>query len=209
MAFMNPVAEALPRFAQIIGEAREEHGSGPLVAHVYPGTATVTREIAMANADDVDRAVAAARQALPAWKAMPGDKRRNLLFRLAELCEASSGDFAASLIAENGSVAMTAPYMGYDAAQKFRYFGGWCDKLHGRTVPMWGAPRTTTSASSPMAWSGSPEPRRSPSSSARMASPATRSRRATSDPTQASCWCPMRLDHRSGLHIDGGWVMRP
>ena len=140
MAFMNPVAEALPRFAQIIGEAREEHGSGPLVAHVYPGTATVTREIAMANADDVDRAVAAARQALPAWKAMPGDKRRNLLFRLAELCEASSGDFAASLIAENGSVAMTAPYMGYDAAQKFRYFGGWCDKIHGRTVPMWGAP---------------------------------------------------------------------
>ena len=35
---------------------------------------------------------------------------------------------------------MVAPYMGHDAAQKFRYFGGWCDKLHGRTVPMWGAP---------------------------------------------------------------------
>jgi acyl-CoA reductase-like NAD-dependent aldehyde dehydrogenase len=35
---------------------------------------------------------------------------------------------------------MTAPYMGYDAAQKFRYFGGWCDKIHGRTIPMWGGP---------------------------------------------------------------------
>jgi acyl-CoA reductase-like NAD-dependent aldehyde dehydrogenase len=30
--------------------------------------------------------------------------------------------------------------MGYDAAQKFRYFGGWCDKIHGRTIPMWGGP---------------------------------------------------------------------
>jgi acyl-CoA reductase-like NAD-dependent aldehyde dehydrogenase len=30
--------------------------------------------------------------------------------------------------------------MAWDAAQKFRYFGGWADKIHGRTVPMWGGP---------------------------------------------------------------------
>ena len=30
--------------------------------------------------------------------------------------------------------------MAADAAQKFRYFGGWCDKIHGRTIPMWGSP---------------------------------------------------------------------
>jgi acyl-CoA reductase-like NAD-dependent aldehyde dehydrogenase len=56
------------------------------------------------------------------------------------MLEARSAEFVPGLVAENGSVAMTAPYMGYDAAQKFRYFGGWCDKIHGRTVPMWGAP---------------------------------------------------------------------
>ncbi len=140
MAFNRPSADLLPQHALIIGDSREVHGSGMRVPHVYPGTGTVTREIAMANAADVDRAVMAARAAFPAWKALPGDKRRNLFFKLAELCEAKSAEFAPSLIAENGSVAMTAPYMGYDAAQKFRYFGGWCDKLHGRTVPMWGAP---------------------------------------------------------------------
>jgi acyl-CoA reductase-like NAD-dependent aldehyde dehydrogenase len=140
MAFTLPSADLLPRHPLIIGGVREERGSGAIIAHVYPGTGTVTREIAMADARDVDRAVAAARAAMPAWKAMPGDKRRNLFFKLAELCEAKSAEFAPSLIAENGSVAMTAPYLGYDAAQKFRYFGGWCDKLHGRTVPMWGAP---------------------------------------------------------------------
>lgn len=140
MAFRQPTAGDLPRYPLIIGDSREEHGSGDTLAHVYPGTGTVTREIRMANADDVDRAVAAARAAAPAWRAMPGDQRRNLFFKLAALFEAKSAEFAPSLIAENGSVSSYASYMGYDAAQKFRYFGGWCDKIHGRTIPMWGGP---------------------------------------------------------------------
>ncbi len=140
MAFVQPDPDTLPRFPLIIGDSREESGSGESVAHIYPGTGQVTREIRMGNAHDVDRAVAAARDALPAWRALPGDKRRDLMFRIAALLEARSNDFASSLISENGSVAMIAPFMGYDAAQKFRYFGGWADKIHGRTVPMWGAP---------------------------------------------------------------------
>ncbi len=140
MAFTQPSVASLPKHSLVIGDERYIGGSGDTISHIYPGTGTITREIAMASVGDVDRAVAAARVALPAWKAMAGDKRRNLFFKLAELCEARSADFAPGLIAENGSVAMVAPYMGYDAAQKFRYFGGWCDKIHGRTVPMWGAP---------------------------------------------------------------------
>ena len=140
MTFQSPQADLLPRSTLIIGDKVEEQGSGEKIAHIYPGTGSVTREITMASPGDVDRAVAAARAALPEWKAMPGDKRRNLFFKLADLLEARSADFAPSLIAENGSIAMTAPYMGYDAAQKFRYFGGWADKIHGRTVPMWGGP---------------------------------------------------------------------
>ena len=140
MGFQDPNLAALPRHPIIIGDSCEERGSGPAVPHIYPGNGRVTREIHMANADDVDRAVAAARAAFPAWRAMPGDQRRNLFFKLAALFEAKSADFAPSLIAENGNIAMSASYMGYDAAQKFRYFGGWCDKIHGRTIPMWGAP---------------------------------------------------------------------
>ncbi|MCI4592333.1 aldehyde dehydrogenase family protein [Sphingobium sp. BYY-5] len=140
MAFTEPSTDALPRHPIIIDGKREEQGSGLVYPHVYPGTGKVTRELRMASAGDVDRSVAAARKAFPAWRAMPGDKRRDLMFRIAALLEAKSGEFAPSLISENGSVAMTAPYMGYDAAQKFRYFGGWCDKIHGRTIPMWGTP---------------------------------------------------------------------
>jgi acyl-CoA reductase-like NAD-dependent aldehyde dehydrogenase len=140
MAFRHPEANALPRHTLIIGDTREERGSGAALPHVYPGTGKVTRELTMAGPDDVDRAVAAARAALPAWKAMPGDKRRDLMFKLAAALESAAMDFVPSLVAENGSIAMAAPYMGYDAAQKFRYYAGWCDKLHGRTIPMWGGP---------------------------------------------------------------------
>jgi acyl-CoA reductase-like NAD-dependent aldehyde dehydrogenase len=140
MAFRQPPLDALPRHPLIIGETREEEGNGARLVHVYPGTGTVTREFAMASAADVDRAVAAARAAFPAWRAMAGDKRRDLFFRLAALFETKAAEFVPSLIAENGSISMAAPFMAYDAAQKFRYFGGWADKIHGRTIPMWGAP---------------------------------------------------------------------
>jgi len=140
MAFRDPVADQLPRFANYIGGEREERGGGAMLAHIYPATGRVSGEIGMASPADVDRAVTAAKAAFPAWRAMAGDKRRDLMFKLAALLEAKMMDFVPSLVSENGSIAMAAPYMPMDAAQKFRYFGGWADKIHGRTIPMWGGP---------------------------------------------------------------------
>jgi len=138
MVFQRPAAELLPRHPVIVGGMLETAGSGERHAHIYPGTGTVTAEIRLAGRDDVDRAVAAARAAAPAWAALKGDKRRDLMFRLAALLEAEAQALVPLLVAENGCVAMTAAYMGHDAAQKFRYFGGWADKIEGRTVPTWG-----------------------------------------------------------------------
>ena len=140
MAFQQPVIDMLPRHSLIIGDRRAEAGSGDTLGHIYPGTGGVTREIRMASAADVDEAVAAARAALPAWRSMPGDKRRDIFFRFAALCEQKANEFTPSVIAENGSIAMMAPYIGHDAAQKFRYYGGWTDKIQGRTISTWGGP---------------------------------------------------------------------
>lgn len=140
MGFQKPVAENLPRHTIIIGDVREEAGSGEILAHIYPGTGTVTAELRMASPADVDRAVAAAKTAFPAWRALPGDKRRDLMFRFAALMEAESQALAPMQTAENGSSIMMSGYMGYDAAQKFRYFGGWADKIEGRTIATWGGP---------------------------------------------------------------------
>lgn len=140
MTFQPPRIDALPRHPLIIGDSREEGGSGATLRHTYPGTGAMTGEIRGASAGDVDRAVAAARAAAPAWRDMPGDKRRDLFFKLAALCEQKTLDFVPALVAENGSTAMGSAYMGLDAAQKFRYFGGWTDKIQGKTVATWGGP---------------------------------------------------------------------
>lgn len=140
MTFQSPIAESLPRYPLIIGEAREEAGGGETIGHRYPATGAVTRDIRMASPADVDRAVLAAQAAFPAWRAMPGDKRRDLMFRLAALLEAQAGEMAPVLTVENGSLIRTGAYISYDAAQKFRYFGGWADKIEGRTVATWGGP---------------------------------------------------------------------
>ena len=140
MAFTPPALDALPRYPLIIGDTLEEAGGGETIRHIYPGTGTLTREITMGNAADVDRAVAAAQAAFPAWRALNGDKRRNLMFALAALLEAESAALAPIQTAENGASLMVSGYMGHDGAQKFRYYGGWADKIEGRTISTWGGP---------------------------------------------------------------------
>ncbi|MCE7796235.1 aldehyde dehydrogenase family protein [Sphingobium sufflavum] len=140
MTFQQPVGDTLPRYPVIIGDSLEEQGSGETAAHIYPATGAVTREIRFASPADVDRAVAAAQAAYPAWRALPGDKRRDLMFKLASLFEAQAQEMAPILVSENGSLSLAAPYISYDAAQKFRYYGGWADKIEGRTVATWGGP---------------------------------------------------------------------
>jgi acyl-CoA reductase-like NAD-dependent aldehyde dehydrogenase len=140
MGFQQPVLDKLPRFPVIIGGNNEDHGSGATLTHIYPGTGSVTGEIRMASAADVDRAVAAARAAQPAWRALSGDKRRDLMFKLAALMEEQAQEMSPLLSIENGSILLAGPHMSYDAAQKFRYFGGWADKIEGRTVATWGGP---------------------------------------------------------------------
>jgi acyl-CoA reductase-like NAD-dependent aldehyde dehydrogenase len=140
MAFLTPDRAALPRAALVIGATSEAGGSGDSFEHVYPGTGEATVRFRLANADDVDRAVAAARAAAPAWRALPGDKRRDLMFRLAALIEEKAAEMTPLLSIENGSILLAGPHMSADAAQKFRYFGGWADKIEGRTIATWGGP---------------------------------------------------------------------
>jgi acyl-CoA reductase-like NAD-dependent aldehyde dehydrogenase len=140
MGFQHPSRDILPQYPLIIGGSLETAGGGDSHAHIYPGTGGITAELRMASTGDVDRAVAAARTAAPAWRALPGDKRRNLMLKLADMIEAQAQEMAPILTAENGSIVIAGPHMSYDAAQKFRYFGGWADKIEGRTVATWGGP---------------------------------------------------------------------
>ncbi len=139
MTYLAPDTALLPRHSLIIDGVRSE-GGGASMPHIYPATGQATGELRLGSKADVEAAVAAARTAAPAWRALTGDKRRDLMFKLAALIEQHSAHLAQLSTIENGSTIMTTSYLGRDAAQKFRYFGGWADKIQGRTVSTWGGP---------------------------------------------------------------------
>jgi acyl-CoA reductase-like NAD-dependent aldehyde dehydrogenase len=139
MTYLAPDTALLPRYSVIAGGVRAD-GGGATMPHVYPATGQVTGEVRLASVADVAGAVAAARTAAPGWRALTGDKRRDLLFKLAGLIEQNGRQLAQLSTIENGSTIMTTGYLSWDAAQKFRYFGGWADKIQGRIVSTWGGP---------------------------------------------------------------------
>jgi len=140
MGFVLPDTSILPKHVAIIGDERSERGSGDTHAHRYPANGEVSRELGMAGAAEVDTAIAAARAALPKWKAMPGNQRRNLLLKIGDLVEQHSAELGALSTLENGSPSMIAPFTPPVAAERFRYYAGWTDKLKGETLDAWNAP---------------------------------------------------------------------
>lgn len=140
MTFQAPATDMLPRHSMVIGGAMIERGSGDVLPHIYPSTGAVTREIGLGGRADVDAAVAAARSAFPAWRALPGNQRRDLLNRMAALIERDAERLNQLTIIENGTPAMMAPFALTDAVQKFSYFAGWADKIQGQTIGNWGGP---------------------------------------------------------------------
>ncbi len=67
-----------------------------------PATGAVTAQVALGSAADVDRAVAAAKAAQPAWSATPPAKRAEVMFAFRSLLKAHTEELAAMLSAEHG-----------------------------------------------------------------------------------------------------------
>ncbi|MCR9248119.1 MAG: aldehyde dehydrogenase family protein [bacterium] len=104
--------------------------SGEYFATINPATGEPLCEVASANAADVDRAVAAAKAALPGWKRKSGDERARYLFRIARILQERAREFACLETLDNGKpIAETRDVDVPLAAQHFFYHAGWADKL--------------------------------------------------------------------------------
>jgi malonate-semialdehyde dehydrogenase (acetylating)/methylmalonate-semialdehyde dehydrogenase len=86
--------------------AAERHaGTGGRYGDVYdPATGAVTARVPLADDADVDRAVAAARRAFPAWADTPPLKRARILFRFKELLAQQQDKLAALISSEHGKL---------------------------------------------------------------------------------------------------------
>ena len=101
---------------------------------VNPATGKVLATFALAGQPEVDAAVAAARGAFPAWRAMPPNERRTILSRLASLLDERVEHQSVLRTLETGAPLKRGKRQSL-AAEWIHYYAGWVDKLEGQTIP--------------------------------------------------------------------------
>ncbi len=104
-----------------------------------PATGEVLARVASAQAADVDRAVAAARDAFvsPKWKKLVPAQRAKILWRVGDLIDTYAEELAALETLDNGKPLAQARNIDVrSAAEAFRYYAGYCTKLDGKTTPL-------------------------------------------------------------------------
>ncbi|XP_031206180.1 mitochondrial 10-formyltetrahydrofolate dehydrogenase isoform X2 [Mastomys coucha] len=112
---------------------------GETYATINPTDGTTICRVSYASLADVDRAVAAAKEAFEngEWGRMNARDRGRLMYRLADLMEESQEELATIEALDSGAVYTLAlkTHIGM-SVQTFKYFAGWCDKIQGSTIPI-------------------------------------------------------------------------
>ncbi|WP_041541109.1 aldehyde dehydrogenase family protein [Catenulispora acidiphila] len=124
------VVDLKPSYGLFVDGAFVE-GSGGAFKSVNPATEEVLAEVAMADAADVDRAVAAARRAYDeVWSRMPGAERAKYIFRIARIIQERARELAVLESLDNGKPIRESRDVDIPlAAAHFFYYAGWADKL--------------------------------------------------------------------------------
>jgi malonate-semialdehyde dehydrogenase (acetylating)/methylmalonate-semialdehyde dehydrogenase len=94
----------MERIGHYIGGKHVPGESGRTGPVFDPAIGEQTHEVDFADPREVDNAVEAAREALPAWRATSLSKRADIMFRIRELIEARKTDIAKVLTSQHGKV---------------------------------------------------------------------------------------------------------
>lgn len=132
----HPEQQLRPHLMWIDGK-QVPAASGETIAVENPGRRTLFATVPRGRAEDVDRAVAAAAKAFPAWSRVVPRDRGRLLSQIAEALDARSEEMARTIAEETGNAIRTqARPEAKLAADIFRYFGGLASELKGETIPL-------------------------------------------------------------------------
>ena len=103
---------------------------------VDPATQDVLGEVSAAGEAEVQAAVAAAKQAFPAWASRPATERAKIMRRLGELITQHVPDLAELETMDTGQViSQTGKQLVPRAADNFHYFAEMCTRVDGHTYP--------------------------------------------------------------------------
>ncbi len=109
--------------------------AGATMKVVDPATEEVVDSVPKGGPADIDRAVAAAKAAFPAWKKTPAWTRSELLIEIARRLRQRKEEFAVTLTRETGrAIRKNRGYVDWSAAC-FEYYAGLIREKRGRVIP--------------------------------------------------------------------------
>lgn len=112
--------------------------SGKKFSTINPADGSVIAEISEGDKADVDKAVAAAKEAFSRkskWRTMDASVRGNLMNKFADLIARDLEYIATLETLDNGKTYSDALFDIEASIQTIRYYASWCDKIFGDTIP--------------------------------------------------------------------------
>ncbi|PSK87218.1 betaine aldehyde dehydrogenase [Limimaricola soesokkakensis] len=126
-----------PEASHFIDGAYVEDDSGVAIPVIYPATGETIATLHSATPALVDRALAAARRAQPAWAAMTGTERGRILRRAADIMRARNRELSELETKDTGKpLQETLVADATSGADALEYFGGLAATLSGEHIQM-------------------------------------------------------------------------
>jgi phenylacetaldehyde dehydrogenase len=141
-AVLDPVKEFIGREHGLLIAGEEVSArDGRRFDVVDPATGEVLTTAPQAGPEDVDDAVAAARDAFPGWRDTPPAVRADLLWRLGERIAELMPELAQLEALDNGKPTFESHIVDVPLTSSlFKYYAGWTTKIEGQTgTPSYGS----------------------------------------------------------------------
>jgi phenylacetaldehyde dehydrogenase len=105
-----------------------------------PSSGDVFAQAAAGGAADIDQAVAAARRSFDrgTWRGLAPAERARIMWRVGELIDQHAEELAELDCLNIGTPLAGAAHQVAFTAESFRYYAGWCTKIHGKTTDIAG-----------------------------------------------------------------------
>ena len=134
---MNATTE-LQTYGLYIGGREAESAAGATFDAIDPTSGRAWATHALADADDVDRAVRTAREAFESesWSGLSPTKRGRLMMRFGDLIAEHAEEIAAVEVKDNGKLYKEMLAQLRVIPEWLYYFGGLADKVEGRVIPL-------------------------------------------------------------------------
>ncbi|KAK7116548.1 retinal dehydrogenase 2-like [Littorina saxatilis] len=140
MSFPEPIRDVQVKYTQLfINNEFVNAESGKTFPTINPATGKPIVQLQEADKADVEKAVAAAKEAFKLgspWRRMDASRRGVLLNKFADLMEQNIAELASLEVLDNGKPFKAAVFDMFFAIQVVRYYAGWSDKIHGKSIPI-------------------------------------------------------------------------